>query len=79
LIKEIRNNHYYAFRWYLSTVGNKETRFGYSITIPNQRDSEPQWTGTIESTLPRDGNLQDIEKTWKNELIENESTQSGTK
>jgi pimeloyl-ACP methyl ester carboxylesterase len=73
-IERIRINHYYAFRWYLSTVGNKETRFGYSIKV--LRESEPSWIGTIESTLPRDGSLQDMGKTWENELFENKSTKS---
>lgn len=36
-INEIYKNHYYAFHWYLSTIGKKYNDFGYSINIPAQK------------------------------------------
>lgn len=49
---EIFKNHYYAFHWYLSTIGKKYNDFGYSIEIPVQK-IQPQPFSVINSNLPK--------------------------
>ena len=51
-INEIYKNHYYAFHWYLSTIGKKYNDFGYSINIPAQKNQTDTFR-VINSNLPK--------------------------
>jgi hypothetical protein len=67
---EDAKRHNYAPKWFVSTIGSSNMEFGYSIIIPdNAPFQDGTWTGTIISTLPRGGDLQDVDKPSENKLV----------
>lgn len=49
---EIYKYHYYAFHWYISTIGKSYDQFGYSIRIPEKPQLAAVQFRTINSSLP---------------------------
>ncbi|MDR3109240.1 MAG: hypothetical protein LBU65_06075 [Planctomycetaceae bacterium] len=60
-------DHMYAAKWFLSTIGNGDVRFGYSISTESL--PEEHWE-TIFSTLPKKGELDGIDEQITNEVVE---------
>lgn len=50
---DIYKNHYYAFHWYITTIGKKNDQYGYSIKIPDKAIPLTDKFRTINSSLPR--------------------------
>ncbi|MDR2761092.1 MAG: hypothetical protein LBB88_00655 [Planctomycetaceae bacterium] len=69
LIREVTPDHFYAFRWFISTIGSNEKSFGYSMDIPSKENYDEHWSGFIVSSLRRDCKLDDIEKNIDNQLL----------
>lgn len=59
-------DHMYAAKWFLSTVGNEDSRFGYSIDTAQGMDTS--WSGTILSSLPKKGEFDGIGEEVINEM-----------
>lgn len=60
-------DHMYAAKWFLSTIGNNDPRFGYSIN--REQGEDTTWSETIRSTLPKQGEFEGIDDEIVNELV----------
>ncbi|MDR3181450.1 MAG: hypothetical protein LBT89_00780, partial [Planctomycetaceae bacterium] len=58
-------SHLYSAKWFLSTIGGSDNRFGYAISV-TQKDTEDKMTN-ITSTLPRAGEFDGIDEAVENE------------